>query len=153
MPKRKLITDVMNHHKLVCLPPQTSVSAASRKMFERKVGAVMVTAGNKLVGIVTERDINFRVVALGRSPETTLLSDVMTRNPDTLTPDAPVADALEMIQSYGYRHVPVESKGTVVGVVSVRDLFMEVKQDLENDIHEREEFMFGSGYSIPAVAH
>jgi len=153
MPKRKLITDVMNHHKLVCLPPQTSVAAASRTMFERKIGAVMVTSGNRLLGIVTERDINFRVIALSRSPETTLLSDIMTRNPDTLTPDAAVAEALEMMQSYGYRHVPVERNGAVIGVVSVRDLFMEVKQDLENDIHEREEFMFGSGYSIPAVAH
>lgn len=153
MPKRKQISDVMNHQKLVCLPPQTTVSAAARKMFERKVGAVMVTSETSLVGIVTERDINFRVVALGRNPETTLLSDVMTRNPDTLVPDAPVADALDMMQSYGYRHVPVEGKGGVVGIVSVRDLFMEVKRDLEDDIHQREEFMFGSGYSIPAVAH
>jgi CBS domain-containing protein len=150
---RKLISDVMNHHKLVCLPAQTTVSAASRKMFERKVGAIMVTVNGKLQGIVTERDINFRVVALGRSPETTQLSEIMTKNPDTLPPDASLNEALEMIQSYGYRHVPVESRGAVVGVVSVRDLFMEIKQDLENDIHQREEFMFGSGYSIPAVAH
>ncbi len=153
MPKRKLITDVMHHNKLLSLSPQTTVTAAARKMFERKVGAVMVTSGGKLLGIVTERDVNFRVVALGRNPETTLLSDIMTKEPDTLPPDATVDDALEMMQSYGYRHVPVEQKGTVVGVISIRDIFMEVKQDLENDIHEREEFMFGSGYSVAAVAH
>jgi CBS domain-containing protein len=153
MPKRKLITDVMHHNKLLSLSPQTTVTAASRKMLERKVGAVMVTAGGKLLGIVTERDVNFRVVALGRSPETTRLSDIMTKDPDTLPPDAGVDEALEMMQSYGYRHVPVERDGTVVGVISVRDIFMEVKQDLENDIHEREEFMFGSGYSVAAVAH
>ena len=153
MPKRKLIAHVVNQNKLVCLAPQTSVSAASRKMFERKVGAVMVTSGARLIGIVTERDVNFRVVALGRNPETTLLSDIMTKSPDTLPFDAPVSEALEMIQTYGYRHVPVEKNGTVVGVVSMRDLFMEVKQELEDDIHEREEFMFGSGYSVPVVAH
>ena len=153
MPKRKLIAHVMNQSKLVCLTPQTAVSAASRRMFERKVGAVMVTSGNKLIGIVTERDINFRVVALGRNPETTLLSDVMTRSPDVLSYDSPVSEALEMIQTCGYRHVPVEKNGAVVGVVSMRDLFMEVKQELEDDIHEREEFMFGSGYSIPVAAH
>ena len=153
MPTRKLIAQVVNQSKLVCLAPQTSVSAASRKMFERRTGAVMVVSGNCLVGIVTERDVNFRVVALGRNPETTLLSDVMTRSPDTLPADALVSEALEMIQTHGYRHVPVEKNGAVVGVVSMRDLFMEVKRELEDDIHEREEFMFGSGYSVLVVAH
>ena len=153
MPKRKLIAHVINQKKLVCLAPQTSVSAASRKMFERKTGAVMVVSGGRLVGIVTERDVNFRVVALGRNPETTLLSDVMTKSPDVLPYDAPVSEALEMVQAYGYRHVPVEKNGSVVGVVSMRDLFMEVKEELEDGIHEREEFMFGSGYSLPMVAH
>ena len=153
MSKRKLISDVMHHSKLLSLPPQTTVSAAARKMFERRVGAVMVTTGNKLVGIVTERDVNFRVVALGRCPETTLLSDIMTKDPDSLPPKATVGEALEMMQSYGYRHLPVEQNGAVVGVISIRDIFMEVKEDLESDIHDREEFMFGSGYSLPAVAH
>ena len=153
MARRKTIADVMNQSKLVCLSPQTTVASASRKMFERKVGAVMVTSGSKLLGIVTERDVNFRVVALGRNPDTTLLSDIMTKQPDVLAIDAPVADALEMMQTCGYRHVPVEKDGAVVGVISVRDLFMEVKRDLEEDIHAREEFMFGSGYSIPAAAH
>jgi CBS domain-containing protein len=153
MPKRKLIADVTSHQKLVSLPPQSSVSAAARKMFERKVSAITVTSNGTLLGIVTERDITFRVVALGRNPETTLLSDIMTKHPDTLPPDASLGEALEMIQTYGYRHVPVERDGIVIGMVSMRDLFMVVKQDLETDIHEREEFMFGSGYSIPAVAH
>ena len=153
MSKRKLISDVTHQSKLLSLPPQTTVSAAARKMLERRVGAVVVISGGSLVGIVTERDINFRVVALGRSPETTLLSDVMTKDPDTLPPNASVSEALEMMQSYGYRHVPVEQNGAVVGVVSIRDIFMEVKEDLESDILEREEFMFGSGYSLPAVAH
>jgi len=153
MTKRKMITDVIHHSKLLSLPPQTTVAAAARKMFERRVGAAVVIVGGKLVGIVTERDINFRVVALGRSPETTLLSDIMTKAPDTLPTNAAVGEALEMMQSYGYRHVPVEQNGTVVGLVSIRDIFMEVKEGLESDIHDREEFMFGSGYSLPAVAH
>ncbi len=153
MSKRKLISDVMHHSKLLSLPPQTTVSAAARKMFERRVGAVMVVTGNKLVGIVTERDVNFRVVALGRSPETTLLSDIMTKDPDSLPPNATVGEALEMMQSYGYRHLPVEHNCAIAGVISIRDIFMEVKEDLESDIHDREEFMFGSGYSLPAVSH
>ena len=153
MPKSKKISAVLNRQKAVCLPPQTTVSSAARKMFERKVGAVMVTSGKDLLGIVTERDINFRVVALGRHPETTLLSDVMTRNPDTLSIHADASEALEMMQTHGYRHVPVEDNGELVGIVSVRDIFMEVKRDLERDIQDREEFLFGSGYSIPAVAH
>ena len=153
MPRQKLIAHVMNQSKLVCLTPETSVSAASRRLFERKIGAVMVIKGGKLVGIVTERDINFQVVALARDPRITVLSDIMTIEPDTVRFDAPASEALEMIQTCGYRHVPVEKNGTVVGVVSMRDLFMEVKQELEDDIHEREEFMFGSGYSVPAEAH
>ncbi|MEI8395091.1 MAG: CBS domain-containing protein [Rhodospirillaceae bacterium] len=153
MTRRKLISDVMNRNKLVCLPAGTSVSAASRKMFERKVGAIVVTSGQTLLGIVTERDINFKVVALNYNPDSVTLAEIMTRRPETLPPDAPVDAALEMIQSSGFRHIPVEANGTVIGMVSVRDLFMEVKRDLECDLHDREEFMFGSGYSIPAVMH
>ncbi len=153
MPRQKLIAHVMNQSKLVCLAPEISVSAASRKMFERHVGAVMVTAGDKLLGIVTERDINFQVVALARNPRTTVLSDIMTEEPDTVPYDAPVSEVFEMIQNCNYRHIPVEKNGAVVGVVSMRDLFMEIKQELEDDIHERDEFMFGSGYSVPVEAH
>ncbi len=153
MSKQRKISDVMNVDKLVCLPPQTSVSSASRKMFETKVGAVMVTSGRQLLGIVTECDINRRVVALGRNSAITLLSDIMTHDPDTLSPRDQIGEALDMMESNGYRHVPVEEKGAVIGIVSLRDLFHEVKQELEQDIHEREEYMFGSGYSVPVYAH
>ena len=149
---RRQIVSVMSR-SVFSLSPNACLRDALSLMDAHRDTCVVVLEAGIPIGIVTERDVNFRVVALGRNPETTLLSDIMTKSPDTLSFDAPVSEALEMIQTYGYRHVPVEKNGAVVGVVSMRDLFMEVKQELEDDIHEREEFMFGSGYSIPVVAH
>jgi len=68
----------------------------------------------------------------------------MTRDPDTVPPDATALDTLIRMQSKGYRHLPVVDDGQLVGIVSVRDLFNAVKRELEEDIQEREAFIFGA---------
>lgn len=154
MSGRKLISDIMQSKKLTCLSPDTTVASAAKKMFERQVSAVMVTYGDKLLGIVTDHDINFRVVAAGANPDKTLLSEIMTVNPDTLVPGASVLEALDMMQAHGYRHVPVEANGRIIGVVAARDLFDAARSELEEDISDRDEFIFGSGYSVSSyVTH
>lgn len=72
------VGSLMELEKLLTAPPETTVSAAALLMACRKVGAVMVTRDEKLVGIFTERDVVFRVVAQGRDVKSTLLADVMT---------------------------------------------------------------------------
>ncbi|WP_448202755.1 CBS domain-containing protein [Azospirillum sp. sgz302134] len=155
MPNRKLMPDVIKDQRLVTLPPDANACDAAVMMAERRVAAVLVTEGRALKGIFTERDLASRVVAAGRDAATTRLSDVMTPNPDTLGPDARAIDALELMERHHYRHLPVtaggEAGGEVLGIVSIRDLFAVVRAHLEDEIRDREAFIFGSNYSASAA--
>jgi CBS domain-containing protein len=114
------IKSVIEPRKLVVAAPETSVSEAARLMKEGKVGAVLVVEKGLLIGIFTERDALFRVVAGGLNPDTTLLRDVMTRDPTTVTPDESFGYALLLMHENGFRHAPVVEQGRPVGVVSAR---------------------------------
>ncbi len=153
MPHRKTLSDLINPGKLISLPGDAAAALAARKMLECQVGAVVVLAGGKLLGIVTERDINFRLVAIGRDPVATTLADIMTKNPKTMSPDTPVVDALNLMQKNGYRHVPVVEDDKVIAIVSLRDIFMEVRRSLEQDIQESDEFIISAGGAEPDTTH
>jgi CBS domain-containing protein len=141
---RKIVPDIVNKQTLTKLAPETLVREAARIMAERHIGAVLVTVNGRLEGIFTERDVLNRVGGLGRDADTLRISEVMTRNPDTVGPDATALDTLILMQTKGYRHLPVLDEGELVGIVSVRDLFAAVKRELEEDIQEREAFIFGA---------
>lgn len=151
MPNRKLMPDVIKSQALSCLPPDATARDAALLMAERRIAAVLVTEGRTLKGIVTERDMTVRVVAAGLDPETTRLSAVMTADPDTLEPSASALAAMELMERHHYRHLPIAVDGEAVGMVSIRDLFAVVRTHLEEEIRDREAFMFGSGYSAEAV--
>ena len=70
----------------------------------------------------------------------------MTKNPDCVGPDDTALSALETMRKKGFRHLPVVEDGKVVGVVSIRDLYASVKVQLEDDLRERDQFIFGAGY-------
>jgi CBS domain-containing protein len=114
------IKSVLEPRKLVVAAPQTSVADAARLMKQGKVGAVLVVENEHLVGIFTERDALFRVIACGLDPATTALSEVMTREPKTVTPDETFGYALLLMYENGFRHVPVVDGGHAIGVVSAR---------------------------------
>ena len=96
--------------------------------------------------IITERDLTRRVVAKDLDPKKTPIIDIMTANPDTLSPDDSAGDALELMQSRHFRHLPVVEDGKCVGMVSIRDLYTAVKSALEENIRETEAFVFGDRY-------
>ena len=114
-------------------PAKVTVGEAARLMKQNKYGAVMVVEQGKLVGIFTERDALFRVTAEGHDAQSTPLGNVMTRNPQTIHPDKPLADALHVMYVSGFRHVPVVENGRPIGMVSARDALGE---ELENFIFE-----------------
>ncbi len=134
------IREIMERNFLLTAPPQTSVADAARMMAERNVGAVVVAENEKLLGIFTERDVVFRVVATGRNPDATTLNDVMTTSPKVLTPEKSYGHALVMMQMNGFRHVPVIDDDKVVGVITARNA---LDPDLEEFVWEvrRREFL------------
>jgi len=123
----------MERRKLLKAAPETLVSKAAKLMAAKNVGAVLVVEANCLVGIVSERDIAFRVVALGLDPQATRLADVMTRAPHTVDPDKPFGYALLVMQENGFRHLPVVQDGKVIGIVSSRSA---MDPDLEEFVFE-----------------
>ena len=101
-----------------------SVLEAARLMTERNIGALPVLREGRLVGIFSERDVMTRVVAAGRSPGSTKLSEVMTPYPRTVTPEETIENCLFMMKEFGFRHLPICSGEEFVGLVSVRDLML-----------------------------
>jgi len=127
------IRSVMEPHKLLTAPPETTVSKAAELMAKRNVGAVLVVQNEQLIGIFTERDAVFRVIARGHDSKTTLLSEVMTTAPQTIDPDKTFGCALLMMYENGFRHVPVIEHGKPIGIVSSRNA---LDPDLEEFVSE-----------------
>ena len=117
---QRTIRMIIDQQDLVTASAKTTISDAARLMKQHHVGAIMVVADGNLVGIFTERDGLFRVLAEGRDGQTTL-DDVMTRNPVTIHPDRSFAEALQMMYGGSFRHVPVVEDGRPIGMVSARD--------------------------------
>ena len=142
---KSIVPDIISEKQaLTTFSADVTVRQAAKVMAERHIGAVLIMGNGKLEGIFTERDVLNRVVAPGKDPETLKIGEVMTRNPDTVSPDASALDTLILMQSKGYRPLPVLDGGELVGIVSIRDLFSAVKRELEEDIQEREAFIFGA---------
>lgn len=114
------VREVMDRKRRLVAAPGTSVARASRLMAERNVGAVMVVKDKRLIGIFTERDAVFRVIAQGLDPRATRLDEVMTPQPCTVSPEETFGRALLMMHEGGFRHVPVVKNGEPVGIISSR---------------------------------
>ncbi len=103
------------------------LAEAAREMDSHGVGAVLVLSGDRLSGILTERDV-LRAVATG-SVEGTNVAAWMTRDPETVDPSDSNAHAAALMIHGGFRHLPVVDRGTPVGIVSIRDLMRVVLDD------------------------
>ena len=107
--------------KVFSVPPAATVAEAAATMVKGRVGSAVVVDGPWLLGIFTERDA-LRVAAAGTDPTTASVKDWMTRDPVTVGPDTDSDDAAAIMATEGFRHLPVVEGGSVVGVVSLRDV-------------------------------
>ena len=143
----KIIPDVVPRRNIRTVKEQTSILECAKVMTEIHVAAmIVVDDAGKLIGIVTERDMVQKVVAKGLDPIKTGVGKIMTANPDTVAPDDAAMDALELMTSRNYRHLPVVENGKCVAMVSIRDLYASAKAGLEQAIKETEAFVFGDRY-------
>ncbi|HZA60122.1 MAG TPA: CBS domain-containing protein [Actinomycetota bacterium] len=113
------ITDIMTK-AAVTDRPEDSLDAAARKMWEQQTGSLLVTHGDELVGIVTERDV-LKAVAEG-TPLDTPVSAVMSKDLITVDPGTSLREAARIMTDKWIRHLPVLESGKLVGIVSQRDL-------------------------------
>lgn len=128
-----IIRTIIEDQEPLTAPASMTVGEAACLMKQSKLGAIMAVEDGKLVGIFTERDALYRVVAEGHDAQIIQLASVMTRNPQTIHPDRPFDEALQLMHASGFRHVPVVENGRPIGMVSARDAFGE---ELESFVYE-----------------
>jgi CBS domain-containing protein len=121
-----LIADHMSRELLKAAPDE-SIAEAAQHMVARGVGAVLVMDGDRLEGILTERDI-LKAVAIGLT-ENARVRDWMTKNPETIDASDETGHAAALMIHGGFRHLPVMDGGTVAGIVSIRDLMRVTLED------------------------
>jgi CBS domain-containing protein len=127
--------------KPITVAKNVTVMEAARMMKQQNIGALLVVDGSKLCGIFTERDALFRVLAEGRDPGVTQLSQVMTPQPQTIHPDQPFLDALRMMHKGRFRHLPVVEDERPLGMVSSRDALDDDLYELRTDLAQREDML------------
>lgn len=124
------VTALMTRHVEFVAPDATAQDAATL-MGELDVGALPVGTPDRLAGIVTDRDLLYRVVAEGRDPRRTRVVDVATRLVFSCRPDDPVTTALDLMAAHSMRRVPVMDGGSVVGWLTLSDLARRLLVDSE----------------------
>ena len=125
------LRDLVKDRKVYSVEATRSVLEAARFMMEHNVGAVPVLRNGELVGILSERDIMNRVVAVGRTPGTTVVSEVMTANPRAVGADESIEECLFIMREFGFRHLPIVDGKELKGLVSLRDILMRQAAEIE----------------------
>jgi len=118
------VYDLVKERRVYSIEADRTVLEAARFMMEHNIGALPVLRNGELVGIFSERDIMNRVVAVGRPPGTTPISEVMTPHPKTVGVDESVDDCLFIMREFGFRHMLIADGKQLKGLVSLRDILM-----------------------------
>jgi CBS domain-containing protein len=114
------IRDIM-HPDVKTTSPDDTFAHVAALLHEHAISSVVVTDGDRLAGIVTERDL-VNLVADGKDPQTTKVGERMTTNLDTVDPRTDIAEAAEHMARLKIRHLPVVDEGRLAGIISIRDL-------------------------------
>ncbi|MFJ5533879.1 CBS domain-containing protein [Streptomyces sp. NPDC093261] len=118
------VRDIMTAEP-VTVEPQTPVSRVARMMRDQNIGAVLVTEGDELRGLVSDRDLVVRTLAEGADPGETTVARACSEDLVTITPDEDLHQAVQLMRDYHIRRIPVVEGGHPVGIVSLGDLAIE----------------------------
>ena len=120
-----------------CVTPETPVSEAAELMASEDVGSLPILDGDKLVGVVTDRDIVIRAVAAKKNPQGMPVREVATQDPVTVRADDDLSDALELMATYQVRRLPVvDEDNRLVGVLAQADVAMGAKEKAVGEMVE-----------------
>jgi CBS domain-containing protein len=118
------VRDILNAkgNNVYAVEPGMMVYHAVERMCEKNIGALLIVDEGKLVGIFTERDYARKLILKGKSSKTTLISELMTQNPITVTPEHTVDECMTLMTGKFIRHLPVVENDQLIGLVSIGDV-------------------------------
>ena len=124
----------------------STVLDALKVMAEANTGAVLVSEGNKIIGIFTERDYARNGEVKGRAAKDTLINELMTKEMVMVKPETSLRQCVDLMTRYHVRHLPVLENEHVIGVVSMRHLAEALLEEQKGTITELENYIMGTGY-------
>jgi CBS domain-containing protein len=125
------LRDLVKDRKVYSVDAGRTVLEAARLMMEHNFGALPVLRDGELVGIFSERDLMNRVVAVGRTPAHTAVSEVMTPNPRAVGLDERIEECMFIMHEFGFRHLCIKEGKELKGLVSLRDILMHQAGELQ----------------------
>lgn len=131
------------HGDVISVSPDTTVYSALEKMEENHVGALLVMDNGRFVGIITERDYARKVILKGKASKETLVKEIMSEHPVTVTPDTTMEQCMALMTSKYIRHLPVFDNNNLVGLVSIGDIVKYIIEEQQFIIEELEHYITG----------
>ena len=127
------IQSILDHKgsKVVTIPPDTRVGAAAHRLRLEHIGAIIITSGDHIEGILSERDIVYGLTEHGAAVTDLPVSALMSRNVHTCRPTAEIRDVMRLMTMHRIRHVPVAENGVLRGIVSIGDVVKSRLEDME----------------------
>jgi CBS domain-containing protein len=132
--------------KTYSVSPDSTVFDAITFMAEIGVGALLVMEGDRLAGIMSERDYVRKIAIMGRSSHTTAVREIMTANVISVTPAQTMEECMELMTEKRMRHLPVLENGKLIGMISIGDLVKNIIEDQKNMIKQLEQYIRGETY-------
>ncbi|MBS1682901.1 MAG: CBS domain-containing protein [Bacteroidetes bacterium] len=121
--------------------PTTTVYSAIEQMCQKNIGGVLITENGMLSGIFTERDYARKLILKGKSSKETLIKDLMTANPITVSPETSIEDCMQIMSDKHIRHLPVTEGTKVVGMISIGDVVTFVINEQKSIIAHLESYI------------
>ena len=146
MPLNKVSVTILLKEKstsIYCIAVNSTVDAAVSEMNRQRVGSIIVKDAEKVVGVFTERDVLTRIVAAGRDPKTTTVSEVMTPDFLSITQVTSVEDAMQMMTDKRVRHLPVIDDQQLIGLISIGDVTRWLLKVNEMEAENLRNYVFG----------
>jgi CBS domain-containing protein len=126
------------------IDPDETVREALTRMADKDIGALVVTQGGSVIGVISERDYARKVIMKGKSSLETLVGDVMVRDPICVTPTETIGVCMATMTEKRVRHLPVLEGAGLVGLVSIGDVVKSIISEHESKIDELESFIYGN---------
>ncbi len=141
----KTVSDVLSRkdNRIWTIHPEDTVFDAIRMMADHEIGALPVMVDDEMRGIISERDYARKVILKDKASKSTSVADIMTSRVITAEPQERVEDCISKMQSNHIRHLPVVEDERVVGILSLRDLFVALLEDQASTIDQMEHYIRG----------